>query len=169
MQEDKTTFIDESDEASVIQKLEGELAEARESALRRTAELENMRRRHQQERMQLVFEANKTLITELLVTVDDLERSLSHIKPEEQNTFAQGVELVYKNFLKVLERYGVKPIDSQGKQFDVALHDALMEEARTDVTPGTITTEVTKGYMLNDSVLRHAKVVVAKAPEEGAA
>lgn len=169
MQEDKTPFIDESDEASVIQKLEGELAEARESALRRTAELENMRRRHQQERMQLIFDANKTLITELLATVDDLERSLSHIKPEEKNTFVQGVELVYKNFLKVLERYGVKPIESQGKQFDVALHDALMEEPRTDVAPGTITTEVTKGYMLNDSVLRHAKVVVARAPEEGAA
>ena len=169
MQEDKTTFIDESDEASVIQKLEGELAEARESALRRTAELENMRRRHQQERMQLVFEANKTLITELLATVDDLERTLSHIKPEENNTLAQGVELVYKNFLRVLERYGVKAIESQGKIFDVALHDALMEEPRTDVKPGTITTEVTKGYMLNDSVLRHAKVVVAKAPEEGAA
>jgi molecular chaperone GrpE len=128
-----------------------------------------MRRRHQQERTLLIFEANKTLIAELLATVDDLERTLSHIKPEEKNTFTQGIELVYKNFLKVLERYGVTPIESQGKQFDVTLHDALMEESRTDVKPGTITTEVTKGYMLNDSVLRHAKVVVAKAPEEGAA
>src|SRR5690242_11374477 len=103
--------------------------------------------------MQLVFDANTTLISALLATVDDLERTLSHVKPEENNTLAQGVELVYKNFLKVLERYGVKPIESQGKIFDVALHDALMAEPRTDVKPGTITTEVTKGYMLNDSVL----------------
>lgn len=166
MQEEKNIVVEESNEEQRISQLERELAESKESALRRTAELENMRRRHQQERLQLIFEANKKLLSELLATVDDLERTLSHIKPEDENSFAQGVQLIYKNLLKTLEQYGVKPIESVGKHFDVMLHDALMEESRSDVEPGTITVEVMKGYMLNDSVLRHAKVVVAKSAEE---
>ncbi|MBS1904303.1 MAG: nucleotide exchange factor GrpE [Bacteroidetes bacterium] len=146
--------------------LEAELASANDLLLRRTADLENMRRRHQQERMQLILDANKRLITELLPTIDDLERTLSFVKPEEQSPITEGVELVYKNFLKVLEQHNVKPIESVGKPFDVHLHDALMEEVRTDVEPGTITTEVQKGYHMHDAVLRHAKVIVAKGAEE---
>lgn len=165
MQKEKNIEVEDLNEDPRLQ-LESELAEARDNLLRRTAELENMRRRHQQERTQLIFEANKRLIAELLPTIDDLERTLSHIKPEDENTFAQGIELVYRNFLKVLERYGVKPMESVGEHFDVNLHDALMEEARTDVEPGTITQEVMKGYLMNDGVLRHAKVIVAKAPDE---
>lgn len=149
-----------------FQKLEAELADAKDLILRRTAELENMRRRHDQERMQLIFEANKRLITDLLPTIDDLERTLSFVKPEERNPISDGVELIYKNFQKILEKNFVKPIESVGKQFDVHLHDALMEEPRTDVEPGTITTEVQRGYQMNDTVLRHSKVIVAKTPDE---
>jgi molecular chaperone GrpE len=146
-----------------------ENADLRDQLLRRTAEIENMRRRHEQERYQLIFEANKRLITALLPTLDDLERTIAHIKPEEKDTVAQGIELVYKNFVKVLESQGVTPIDSVGKPFDVHLHDALMEEPRTDVEPGTIVTEIQKGYMLGDSVVRHSKVIVSKTAEEGEA
>jgi molecular chaperone GrpE len=145
--------------------LEAELTEAKDQLLRRTAEMDNMRRRHEGERMQLIFEANKRLITDLLPTLDDLERTLSFVKPEEKNNFSTGVELVYKNFQKVLETYGVKVIESVGKPFDVHLHDALMEEVRDDIEPGMITTEVQKGYMMNDTVLRHAKVIVSKQAE----
>lgn len=162
----KKIDLEEENEAPRSTPIDQELAETRDQLLRRTAELDNMRRRHQQERTQLIFEANKTILAELLSTIDDLERTLSHVKSEEKNGFVQGVELVYKNLVKTLEKYGVRPIESVGKQFDVGLHDALMEEPRSDVESGTITNEVIKGYMLNDSVLRHAKVVVAKAPTE---
>ncbi len=145
--------------------LEAELSDAKDQLLRRTAEMDNMRRRHEGERIQLIFEANKRLVTELLPTLDDLERTLSFVKPEEKNHLATGVELVYKNFQKVLESYGVKVIESVGRSFDVHLHDALMEEVRDDVEPGTITTEVQKGYILNETVIRHAKVIVAKQAE----
>jgi molecular chaperone GrpE len=124
-----------------------------------------MRRRHDQERMQLIFEANKRLITELLSTVDDLERTLSFVKPEEHTKITEGVELVHKNFLKILEKHNVQAIESVGQPFDHNLHDALMEEQREDVEPGTIITEVQKGYRMNDAVLRHSKVVVAKEKE----
>src|SRR6188472_4225407 len=76
-----------------VSALEAELSQANDLLLRRTAELENMRRRHDQERMQLIFEANKRLVTELLSTVDDLERTLSFVKPEEHTPITEGIEL----------------------------------------------------------------------------
>src|SRR5437762_5050887 len=87
------------------------LEETRDQLLRRTAELENMRRRHQAEREQLIFEANKRLLVDLLDIVDDLERTLEHAS-ESKDPMAQGIELVYKNFLKKLERYGVTPMQA---------------------------------------------------------
>ena len=120
------------------------------------------RRRHQSEAVQLIFEANKRLIIELLATIDDLERTLTFIKPNEKNALSEGIQLVYINFQKILEKNNVKPFESVGKIFDVHLHDALMEEVRDDIEPGTITNEVQKGYMMGENVLRHAKVIVAK-------
>lgn len=141
--------------------LERELQEAKEQSLRRTAEMDNMRRRFNQERDILIFEGNKRLLTDLLPVVDDLERTLAHA---EKGKLTEGVELVYRNFLKVMERYGVKPMEAVGKPFDVHAHDALMEEA-SEGEPGIVLKEIQKGYMLNDAVLRHAKVIVSKAPD----
>jgi molecular chaperone GrpE len=144
-----------------IVELERELQDAREQSLRRTAEMDNMRRRFNQERDILIFEGNKRLLNDLLPVVDDLERTLAH---SEKGKLTEGVELVYRNFLKVMERYGVKPMDVIGKPFDVHAHDALMEEV-SDGEPGIVLKEIQKGYMLNESVLRHAKVIVSKAPD----
>jgi len=103
---------EQKDERDIkISSLQSELEQTKDQLLRRTAEMDNMRRRHQQERVQLIFDANKKLITDLLATIDDLERIISHIKPEERSALSEGVELVYKNFLKVLEQNNVKPIE----------------------------------------------------------
>src|SRR5207248_1029544 len=110
-----------------IADIEKTLEETREQLLRRTAELENMRRRHLAEREQLIFEGNKRLITDLLSVLDDLERTLLHAS-EQKDPMAQGIELVYKNFLKTLERYGVTTMQTEGEQFDPMKHDAMMEE-----------------------------------------
>ena len=144
-----------------ITAIEKTLDETRDQLLRRTAELENMRRRHLQEREQLIFDANRRLILDLLSVVDDLERTLEHAS-EEKDPLAQGIELLYKNFMKTLERYGVKPMQTVGEEFDPHKQDALMQEPRADVAPGTVTREIQRGYLLNDTVLRHAKVFVAK-------
>ena len=144
--------------------LESALAETRDQLLRRTAEMENMRRRHQQEREQLIFEANRRLILDLLSVVDDLERTLEHAS-QEKDPMTQGIELVLKNFQKTLERYGVKPMQTAGEIFDPMKHDAMMQEPRADLAPGAITKEIQRGYLLNDSVLRHAKVIVAREPD----
>jgi molecular chaperone GrpE len=163
---EKEISDEQQDERDIrILQLQTELEQAKDQLLRRTAEMDNMRRRHQSESVQLIFEANKRLISELLATIDDLERTLTVIKPDEHNALTEGIELVYKNFQKILQKNNVKPFESIGKIFDVHLHDALMEETRDDVEPGTITNEVQKGYMMGDQVLRHAKVIVAKRPE----
>ena len=157
---------EQKDERDIrIASLQAELDQTKDQLLRRTAEMDNMRRRHQGESVQLIFEANKRLITELLATIDDLERILTFIKPDEKDPLSEGIQLVYKNFQKILQKNNVTPIESVGKMFDVHLHDALMEETRDDLEPGTITNEVQKGYMMGENVLRHAKVIVAKQPE----
>jgi molecular chaperone GrpE len=163
---DPELLEEQQDERDIrIAQLQTELDQTKDQLLRRTAEMDNMRRRHQAESVTLIFEANKRLIIELLATIDDLERTLSFVKPEEKNPLADGIELVYKNFQKILVKHNVKPFDAIGKPFDVHLHDALMEEVREDVEAGTITNEIQKGYMMGDDVLRHAKVIVAKAAE----
>jgi molecular chaperone GrpE len=150
-----------TDGANPAEDREREVQEVRDQLLRRTAEMENMRRRHQQEREQWVLESNRTLLLALLPTLDDLERTLEHAQ-EANDPMVQGIELVYKNFLKTLERFGVKAMDVAGEPFDPQRHDALMQETRDDVEPGTVTKEIQKGYMLGDKVLRHAKVFVSQ-------
>ena len=147
-----------------IAEIERTLDATRDQLLRRTAELENMRRRHQQEREQLIFDANKRLILDMLGIIDDLERTIEHAS-ESNDPLTQGIELIYKSFLKTLERYGVRPMQTLGEPFDPMKHDALLEEPRDDVAPGLVTREIQRGYLLNDSILRHAKVFVSKAAE----
>ncbi len=147
-----------------IAEVEQTLETTRDQLLRRTAELENMRRRHQQEREQLIFEANKRLILDLLGIVDDLERTIQHAS-ESKDPMTQGIELIYKSFLKTLERYGVHPMQTVGEPFDPMKHDALLEEPRDDIAAGLVTREIQRGYLLNENILRHAKVFVSKLPE----
>jgi molecular chaperone GrpE len=78
----------------------------------------------------------------------------------------KGIELIYAKFLKVLEAQGLKTMDVVGKEFNVDVHDALMQMPRADVPPHTVLEEVEKGYLLFDKVIRHAKVVVSAAPAE---
>ena len=144
--------------------IERTLETTRDQLLRRTAELENMRRRHQQEREQLIFDANKRLILDLLGIIDDIERTIEHAS-ESNDPLTQGIELIYKSFTKTLERYGAHPMQTVGEAFDPMKHDALLEEPRDDIEPGLVTREIQRGYLLGDNILRHAKVFVSKAAE----
>jgi len=99
--------------------------------------------------------------------LDDFERSLKHSKEIKDNdAHIRGVELIYQKLVKVLEGRGVKSFETVGKEFNVDYHDALLQVVREDVPPHTVVEEVEKGYMLNDRVIRHAKVIVSAAPSE---
>ncbi len=150
-----------------IEQLEKERDDLKDKYLRKAAEFENYKRRTEQEFSSLTKYANEQLITDLLPVIDDFERSL-HVSKDrrEFGPFYKGIEMIYHKLLKLLESKGVSAIESQGKPFDVDLHDALMQTPKSDIEPNTVVEEVEKGYMYKDKVIRYAKVVVAKEPDD---
>jgi len=158
----------------LLEHLEKELEEARKEAqehydkfLRLYAEFENYKKRVAREKADLVKYGNEELLRELLPVVDNLERALEHAKKKgDPEAIIEGVELVLEQFLQVLRRFGVEPIAAVGEQFDPERHEAVAEEATDEAAPGEVIAEVQKGYMLNDRLLRPAKVVVAKEKGE---
>lgn len=130
---------------------------------RKAAEFENYKKRVDTEIAAIVKYANEELILSVLPIVDDLERSLKLGKFAEGEL--KGVEMIHQKFLKVLESRGVKKMETVGEEFDVSYHDALLQVPRGDVPAHTIVEEVEKGYLLNEKVIRHAKVIVSTEPE----
>lgn len=140
----------------------------RDQFLRKAAEFENYRRRSAEEFAALVRNANENLLSALLPVLDDFARSLKAGKDlKDYDAFYRGVELISGKLSRILENEGLKAFDSEGKPFDVHYHDALLQVPRPDVPPHTVIEEVEKGYMVNDRVLRHAKVIVsAETPDQ---
>jgi len=135
--------------------------------LRKVAEFDNYRRRSENESASILRYGKSDALQGLLPVIDDFERSLKLSKDtRESEAFAKGVELIYQKLQKYLDTQGIKQIDSLGKEFDVHYHDALLQIPRSDVPPHTVIEVVEKGYMLDDKVLRHAKVVVSTSPPE---
>jgi molecular chaperone GrpE len=133
--------------------------------LRKSADFDNFKKRSENEATSLVKYAKADVITDLLPIVDDFERSMKLSKDRrESEAFLKGVELIHQKLLRFLETQGVRPLESLGKEFDVHYHDALLQVPRNDVPPHTVIEEVEKGYMLDDRIIRHAKVVVSTAP-----
>jgi molecular chaperone GrpE len=160
----------ESTEASKLQieELQKQVDQYKDMLLRKAAEFDNFKRRIESEATNIVRFATESLIDDLLPVLDDFERSLKHSKEsKESDALIKGVELIYLKFVKVLEGRGVKTFETVGKEFSVDYHDALMQIPRKDLPPHIVIEEIEKGYMLNDKVIRHAKVVVSSAsPEE---
>jgi molecular chaperone GrpE len=153
-------------ETKKLKELESKVENLRDQLLRKAAELENYKRRTENEISGVYKFANEALITELLPALEDFNRMMKlWDEKHDIETFKKGVELVYDKFRKILEKQGLKEIESVGKPFDVNLHDALMQEENNELEPDTITNEIEKGYYLKDKVIKHAKVVVSKKPE----
>ena len=134
-----------------------------ERLLRCMAEMDNLKKRLEKEKSELLQFANENLIKELLPIVDNLERALEHGgQLETPAPLMEGLELVYQGFIKALTRFGVTPIECLGEVFDPAFHNAMMQEESTEVPDSTIIKELQKGYLLQHRLLRPAMVVVAK-------
>lgn len=146
-----------------LKALEAEIVNYKELLLRKAAEFENYKRRTENDQLNLLKYAAESLIIKLLPTIDDLERSLSHMSEEtDVNKIKEGIQLIYNKFLKTLDDQGVKKIESIGKPFDVEFHEALMQRADDSVPPHTVLDEVETGYMYKDRVIRHSKVIVSE-------
>ncbi|HEY6953212.1 MAG TPA: nucleotide exchange factor GrpE [Bacteroidota bacterium] len=135
---------------------------------RKAAEFENYKKRTENEIASVVKFANENLIGELLPVLDDFERSIKAAKVSKDfESLYRGLELIYQKLVKSLEKRGVKTFETVGKEFNVEFHDALLQIPRQDVAPHTVLEEIEKGYMLNERVIRHAKVVVSTTPADG--
>jgi molecular chaperone GrpE len=144
-----------------VAELEAENRKLRDQALRTIADMENLRRRAQQEQARMVEYANERLLRELLPIVDDFRRSVdAGAQSHDFDSFFQGVQLVNAKLEKLLDAQGVRRVDVVGKPFDVNLHDAMMHQP-SDAPEGTVITELEPGFMYGDKVLRHAKVIVS--------
>jgi molecular chaperone GrpE len=131
---------------------------------RAAADLENFRKRVARERTEVVTLANERLVTELLPILDDLERALAAVGEHEEATVEEGVRLVHRSLASLLERNGVREIETNGK-FDPHVHEALLSQP-SDAEEGSVLDVVQKGYRLGDRVVRPARVIVAAAQEE---
>lgn len=128
------------------------------------AEMENMKRRHEKDRENLLKFGNERIISSMVSVLDDLDRSLEHAEKEDENfkDLIVGLEMVRKNFHEVLTRNGLEPVESIGKEFDPNFHEAMAQQPAEGKKDGEILTEFQKGYTLNGRLLRPAKVIVVK-------
>jgi molecular chaperone GrpE len=135
-----------------------------ELAQRTQADFENYRKRAAKEAAAAGSRAKAGLVRELLPVLDNLERALQLAGDGGENgdAFVEGVRLVYADLLGVLQRSGVEVFDPSGEPFDPTLHEALSTRPQDGEHPGTVVEVVEKGYKLNDTVLRPARVVVSQ-------
>ena len=127
------------------------------------ADFDNYRKRMLREKADLLKNAAERTLLDLLPIVDDFERGLAASKDENADAVRQGMELIYNKLIKYLEAKGVKPIETTGETFNADIAEAIaMIPAPSEDLKGKILDTTQKGYMINDKVLRHAKVVVGE-------
>ena len=153
-------------DATVI-RLQEELAAAKDQVLRAQAEAQNAMRRAERDIEKAHKFGQEKLIGELVVVVDNLERSLAASNAEEVSLDAikEGVELTLKSLLDTLKRHNVEQIDPEGQPFDPTLHEAMTMVPSADAEPNSVINVFQKGYTLNGRLVRPAMVVVSKAPD----
>lgn len=158
-------------EANEIDKLNKKLDEAnaalekeKKEYLFLLAEFDNFRKRTIKEKSELIKNAAEAVLKGLLPIVDDFERGLNATENvEDPAAVREGMELIYQKLVKYLEKNGVKAIDPEDREFDTNRHEAISAvPVQDEAQKGKILDTVEKGYMLNDKVLRHAKVVVGQ-------
>ena len=146
------------------ERLKKELEQAKKEYLFLMAEFDNFRKRTLKEKQDLVKYGCQEAMRNLLPVVDDFERAIDSIsKADDLDSAKEGINLIYNKFIKYLESNNVKAIDSTGKDFDTDYHEAITTfPASDEKMKGKVIDTTLKGYMINDKVLRHAKVVVGK-------
>lgn len=149
---------------NMLQQREEALEKEKNEYLFLMAEFDNFKKRTLRERTDLLKSAAEKVLKGLLPIVDDFERGLEAIKDSSDvESVKQGMELIYNKLMKYLNQNGVTVIDTNGQPFDADIHEAIaMVPAPDEEGKGKIMDTVEKGYMLNDKVLRHPKVVVGQ-------
>lgn len=153
----------------LLQQLKGKELEAKqnhERFLRQLAELENFKKRTVREKEETIKYGNEGLIRDLLPILDNLERAVEHAQGGGNGKpLLEGIEMILKSLLEVLQKHGVTQISAKGKQFDPQKHEAFAQVESEELEANTVVEELHKGYLQFDRLLRPSLVSVAKSPE----
>ncbi|MBW1823299.1 MAG: nucleotide exchange factor GrpE [Deltaproteobacteria bacterium] len=149
-----------------LEEKEEEVKTLYDKLLRTQAEFENYKKRIEKEKSDLRKYAGEGILREIIHAVDNLEMAIKHASESDQSeSISEGIEIILKQLLKSLERFGVKSFVSIGEIFDPNRHEAVVQVESAEHEPNTIIAESQKGYFLQDRLLRPALVTVAKAPQ----
>ncbi|MEO0405351.1 MAG: nucleotide exchange factor GrpE, partial [Bacteroidota bacterium] len=154
----------EGQEQDPLEKAQSDINDWKDKYTRLYAEFDNFRKRTSKERIDLIKNAGKDVLVDLLPLIDDFDRA---VKAGEESEDSKGIDegfmLIQQKFYKALESKGVKPMNSIGEPFDVEFHEAITNiPAPSEDMKGKVVDVIEKGYFLNDQVLRYAKVVVGQ-------
>jgi len=151
------------DRNEALAALERERDDYYDRLLRKTAEFDNYRKRIERERREQGDQAVVDLLRELLAVVDDFDLALTIGTGEGAETYKKGIEMIHAKLHDLLKKYGVRPIDALGADFDPNVHQAVAHEVSPGHREGEVIEEMRRGYMINDRLFRPALVKVAKA------
>lgn len=154
----------ECDDTDKMALLEEELAQMKDKYLRQVAEFDNYRKRTIKEKAELILNGGEKVLGAMLPVLDDLERAMANIEnSDDVTTLKEGVELIIDKLMKTLSAQGLKKMDTVGAEFDTDYHEAVaLIPAQEDAQKNHVIDCVQQGYMINEKVIRHAKVVVGQ-------
>ena len=159
--------------SSAVQELEREMEtlqkekeELYDRLIRKQADFENFRKRSEKEKREFQQYALTDIVGELIFILDNFERAFSHAGDASGSEYAKGVQLIYRQLKDLLEKRGLRVIESEGKKFDPNFHEAVAREERNDVEEGTILEELQRGYFFHNRLLRPAMVKVSYSTDE---
>jgi molecular chaperone GrpE len=165
----KDVPLEKMTKADLLEKIKEVQKQAEENYdlyVRSQAESENMKKRFQKEKEDLARYSNESLIKQLLSVADNLEKAISHSSDEKSvGALREGIELTLKGLMDILGRAGLQTVKAEGESFDPNFHEAVAGMEDNTVKPGMVLQELQKGYMLNQRLIRPAKVIVSKGTD----
>ncbi|MFQ3249937.1 nucleotide exchange factor GrpE [Glaciecola sp.] len=181
--EDQTMTADELEQAmneddniariaqleAALEVANGTIESQKDSVLRARADMENAKRRAEQEIDKARKFALERFAGELLPVIDNLERAVQVADAENEaiKPIIEGVDLTHKSFINAVQKYGMEIVDPEGEAFNPELHQAMSMQESADVAPNTVMAVMQKGYTLNGRLLRPAMVMVSRAASDG--
>ena len=161
---EETPAEEPAEEKDPLKAAKAEIEELKTQMLYKTAEFDNYRKRTLKEKAELILNGGEKAVSAVLPIIDDMERAIENgAKTDDPAVLREGMELIYNKFIKALEGLGVKKIDTTDADFDTDMHEAVaMVPGMSDDKKGKVIDCLQTGYMLNDKVIRHAKVAVGQ-------
>lgn len=153
-----------AEEKDQLEAAKDEIEQLKDKYLRSVAEFDNYRKRTLKEKAELILNGGEKAVSAILPVIDDMERAIENgEKTDDPQVLREGMELIYQKFIKALESLGVKKIETEEADFNTDIHEAVaMVPGMGDDKKGKVIDCLQAGYMLNDKVIRHAKVAVGQ-------